>query len=346
MAKSNITKFFHNGHTYELEYGGWLNHRNDKASEALFEVYTNDIYLKDCTIGEYKIVKRAEYEVLENKRDMTFMKYLKQSFKTEFDMKWDDTIKAIKKAINDSCIPYLLRQKTDALVDERTTVLYQAASNGHVASTYFIATAMSDGENENCLAWLTLAHNRGHIGAAYDIAAYFYRTGNTLDALRCLIISADGGCDIAYMTLFNIELLKRILNIEEGDRLDAMLNELIDGSHSSCARYFKAVRLLAGDTPTKGIALMERFLQTPKKKPADKDLDDTYRIQVAFTEEFLGTVLSDICSNKSPIVSLVECALKFSDPHRGKVGKPFTLSFNDYRNSVEMLKKYRTEAGA
>ena len=84
MAKSNVTKFSHNGHTYELHFGGWLNHRYSDASEALFEIYTNDIRLSDMTVGEYKSAKKAEYEALENKRDMTFMKFLKQSFKDEY----------------------------------------------------------------------------------------------------------------------------------------------------------------------------------------------------------------------------------------------------------------------
>lgn len=346
MAKPNITKIFHNGHAYELEYGGWLNHRYGEASKALTEVYSNDIHLNNTTIGEYKAAKSDEYESFKDKRDMTFMKYLRQSFKTEFDMEWNETIKGIKKAINDSCIPYLLRQKADASVEEKSTAIYLAAANGHVASTYFIATAMSDGDDENCLFWLTLAHKRGHIGAAYDMAAYFYRIGNTLDALRCLIVSADGGCDFAYLTLFNIELLKSMLSIQDSSKLDAMLNELVDGSHSSSARYFKAVRLLAGDTPTEGVAHMKTFRQTPKKKPADKDIDDVYRNQMAFTEEFLHTVLSDISSRKPPLVSLMECSLKFSDPRRAEEGKSYALSFEDYRESLEMFKKYQTNVGA
>lgn len=346
MAKLNIAKIFHNEHVYELEYGGWLNHRYGEASNALTEVYSNDIHLNNTTIGKYKAAKSEEYDSLKEKCGMTFMKYLRQSFKTEFDMEWDETIKGLKKTINDSCIPYLLHQKADASVEERTKVIYLAALNGHVASTYFIATAMSDGNDENCLSWLTLAHNRGHIGAAYDMAAYFDRKGNTLDALRCLIISADGGCDFAYLTLFNNELLKSILWIQDSSKLDAMLNELIDGSHSSSARYFKAVRLMVGATPIEGMALMESFCQTPKKKPADKDIDEVYRNQMAFTEEFLHTVLSDINSRKPPLLSLMECSLNFSDPRRVEEGKPCALSFKDYRESLELFKKFKKSVWA
>ncbi|MFE4109430.1 hypothetical protein [Kosakonia sp. YIM B13611] len=339
MAESNFTTFVYNGQTYELAYGGWLNHRYSEASEAAFEVYTDDIHLSDnMTIGAYKAIKRSEYQNIEDKRDITFTKYLKQSFKTEFGMEWDEAIKGTKKAINDSCLPYILRQKSESSADERWRVLYQAAMNGHVVSTYFIATSMSDGEDDGCLDWLALAHNREHIGAAYDMAAYFYRKGNILDALRCLIISADGGFDIAYMTLFNIELLKKILCIQDRSKFDAMLKELIGGSHSSCARYFKAVELLAGDSPGEGIALLKKFRQTPKKKPAEKDIDDTYRIQVAFTEEFLDTALIDMCSQKPPLVALMDCSLKFSDPHRGEVGKQCSLSFEAFRDSIEMIR--------
>lgn len=344
MAKSSVTKISHNGHTYGLQFGGWLNHRYGDASKALFEIYTNDIRLPDMTVGEYKSAKNAEYEALENKRDMTFMKYLKQSFKSEYGYDWDESIEGIKKAINDSCIPYLLRQKKDASVNERSMALFRAADNGHVASTYFIATALSDGKEEECLSWLTLAHNRGHIGAAYDMAAYFDQIGNTVDSLRCLIISADSGFDIAYMNLFSMDLLKRILSIQEGSKLDSMLNELIDGSHNSCARYFKAVRLLVGDTPAEGVSLLKRFRQNPKKKPADKDIDDVYYNQVAFTEEFADAVLSDISSKKHPLMSLMERSLEFANPDRANEGKSITVGFNDFRELVGVVKKERLDA--
>lgn len=172
--------------------------------------------------------------------------------------------------------------------------LFRAADNGHVASTYFIATALSDDKEEKYLSWLTLAHNRGHVGAAYDMAVYFDQIGNTVDSLRCLIISADSGSDIAYKNLFSMDLLKKVLSIQEGSKLDSMLNELIDGSYNSCARYFKAVRLLVGDTPAEGVSLLKMFRQNPKKKPADKDIDDVYYNQVAFAEKFVDAVLRDI----------------------------------------------------
>lgn len=334
MAKSNVTKFSYNRHTYELQFGGWLNHRYGDASKALLEVYTNDIRLQDMTVGEYKAYKSAEYEALGNKRDMTFMKYLKQSFKNEYGYDWDEALESIKKAINDSCIPYLLRQKKDASIDERSMALFRAADNGHVASTYFIATALSDGKEDECLSWLTLAHNRGHIGAAYDMASYFNQIGNTLDSLRCLIISADGGCDIAYMNLFSMDLLKKVLSIQEGFKLDAMLNELIDGSYSSCARYFKAVRILVGDSPEEGVVLLKRFRQNPKKKPADKDIDDVYHNQVTFTEEFVDAVLSDISSKKHPLQSLMERSHEFANTDRAKKGKSVTVGFTDFRELV------------
>jgi hypothetical protein len=97
------------------------------------------------------------------------------------------------------------------------------------------------------------------------MAAYFDQIGNTVDSLRCLIISADSGFDIAYMNLFSMDLLKKILSIQEGSKLDSMLNELIDGSHNSCARYFKAVRLLVGDTPAEGVSSLKRFRQNRRK---------------------------------------------------------------------------------
>lgn len=97
MAKLNIAKIFHNEHVYELEYGGWLNHRYGEASNALTEVYSNDIHLNNTTIGKYKAAKSEEYDSLKEKCGMTFMKYLRQSFKTEFDMEWDETIKGLKK---------------------------------------------------------------------------------------------------------------------------------------------------------------------------------------------------------------------------------------------------------
>ncbi len=335
---TKITKFSHNSKTYQLEYGGWLNHRYSKGLEALSEVHTDDIVLKNITIGDYKAAKRTEYAGLKNRKNVTYMKYLKTEFKKEFGMGFEETIKTLKQSINNSCISYLLRQNPGATVNERSIALFRAASNGHVASTYFIATSLSDKKDDSCLHWLTLAHNRGHIGAAYDIAAYLYQTGNILDALRCLIISADGGCNIAYMTLFSIDLLKSILMINECTRLNSMLDELIDGSHNSCARYFKAILLLIEGAFTEGITLMNKFRQAPKKKPSDKDIDDVYATQLAFTEEFLDAVIEDILSHKAPLVSLMDNSLKFSTPQARGKNKPSSLSFNDYQDSIEIMK--------
>ncbi|MDE8755128.1 hypothetical protein PZA22_11585 [Pectobacterium polaris] len=331
MAKKKFTTISHKSTNYELEYGGWHNHLYGDGVKALFEVFTDDVRLSDSiTVGEYKALKNEEYRALPDTSCITFSKYLRCSFKEETGKEWDDCITLLKKRINDHATPYILRHKENVSVDERSKALLKAASNGHVASMYFIGTALKDGGDDNCLTWLSMAHNRGHVGASYDIAAYLDRVGNTLDSLRCLIIAADGGADLAYMGIFHINILMKFLKIQDVVSLDRMLDELISGSHNTCARYFKAIRLLSGTTPADGIELMRSFRQGPKKKPADELINETYYKHLDFTHEYVDLVLVDIAASEDPLNSIIARSVEFSDANRFQRGRAAAASFADF----------------
>ena len=118
--------------------------------------------------------------------------------------------------------------------------ILKAASNGHVGAMYWIGTALRDIKDDNCLLWLSMAHNRRHVGACYEMAEHIASKGNHIEALRCLIVSADGGCDHAYMGIFDIDVLINMFKIKQVSLLGNRLEELA-APHWSCAGYLKGM---------------------------------------------------------------------------------------------------------
>ncbi|EKU79516.1 hypothetical protein HMPREF9710_05221, partial [Massilia timonae CCUG 45783] len=64
--------------------------------------------------------------------------------------------------------------------------------------------------------------------------------GNYNEALRCLIVSADGGCDLAYMSIFGFEVLINMFKIKQVNLLENMLDEFAT-IHSSSSRYLRGM---------------------------------------------------------------------------------------------------------
>lgn len=335
-----VTRISHESKTYVLEIHGWHNYLRGDGVDALYEIFTDDIRLSEkVTVGEYKAAQIKAYHSLTRKPEMTVSKFLRVSFKEETGQEWDNVITRLKEKINDSAIPYLLRKKENSSVDERSYALLKAASNGHVASMYFIGTALRDGNDANCLTWLSMAHNRGHVGASYDIAAFLDGVGNKLDSLRCLIISADSGSDLAYMSIFHIDILMSFLRIQDTVSLDNMLDELMAKSHNSCARYFKSIRLLSDSVPLDGFNLLKEFSKSPKKKPKEKLIDETYQKQLDFTQEFIDAISIGIELGNNPIGSIISISKEFSDISRFEKGKPAATSFADFDKTCILVCK-------
>lgn len=333
MAKKQEVKILYNGQSYDMIIPGWHNHLYGDGSDAIYEIHTDDMILfemETTTVGDYKKQKKNEYNNLSDTAGMSFHKYLHQSFKLETGREWDDCISLLKTRINNHIIPYFLGHKKNVTVNERTQAFYRAASNGHVASMFFIGTAQKDGSNPDCLYWLSRAHNRGHVGACYEMASYFDKEGDILNSIRCLIIAADGGMDLAYMGILDIGILLNILKLKNITAFDSMLDELIRSTHNSCARYFKSVQLLASGDINNGIQVMVEFRKNTKKKPADKNLCETYYKQLDFMHEFIDLVLGDITNEISPIESIISRTREFSDIERFKIGKAASGNFADF----------------
>jgi len=135
------------------------------------------------------------------------------------------------------------------------------------------------------------------------MALHLAAKGNYIDSLRCLIISADGGCDIAYMSIFQITNLKNMLQIQ-AEPLESMLNELAEATHASCANYFKGILKLFSNNHAAGMAILKSFLKEPKKKPSENDTGEVYYNQVNIVSSFIEGVLTDIQSGVPPLISI------------------------------------------
>ena len=311
------TTVSHNDATYDLSIGNWLQHLNSSLSEALHEIATEDIVLPNRQkAGIYKTEKRAEYNALPGKSCSSAKKYLNSCSLRDFRLEWDTLISMIKQKINDSCIKLLVAQRQLSLTEQDQ--IHKAASNGHIAAMYWIGNYLRRRKDDNCLQWLSMAHNRGHVGACYEMAAYLVSKGNHIQALRCLIVSADGGCDHAYLSIFDFDILILMFKIKPVSLLENMLDELAV-THSSSARYLKGMLMLFQGKVTEGLAVLEAFSKYPKKQPPKDSIDEVYDNQIKMVSSFVEGVLADIASEIQPLDAILT---------RGK--KAGFIKFEDY----------------
>lgn len=295
-----ITVISHNNKNYALKIGSKLKHCYSDPLDALLDVFTDDIQMPNgLTAGNYKKNMKDEYNSLPNKSVLSSKKYLNESSEKDFGINWDDLIVFIKKEINNSCIPLLLKKNKRS--EEEQYKILKAASNGHIGAMFCIGTALKDGQNDDCLLWLSMAHNRGHVGSAYEIAIHLANKGNFLDSLRCLIISADSGFDIAYLNIFSIDILNNMLKIDNSELLHTMLDELIDVNELSSAHYFKGILSLFLADKFEGIAILEKFMKYPKNRPGQKYPDDIYNNQVEKVSDYIKNILTDIETGMPPL---------------------------------------------
>lgn len=293
------TSVSHNDAAYDLSIGGWLQHLHSNVSEALLEIATEDILLPNGQkAGIYKTEKRAEYNAQPAKSCSSAKKYLNSCSQRDFRLEWDKLISVLKQKINDACIPLLVAQHMLS-VTERKEIL-KAADNGHVGAMYWIGTALRDIKDDNCLLWLSMAHNRRHVGACYEMAVHLASKGNHIEALRCLIVSADGGCTHAYMGIFDIDVLINMFKIKQVSLLENMLDELA-ATHSSSARYLKGMLMLFQGKENEGLAILEAFSKRPNKQPSEDGIDMVYETQIKVVNSFVEGVLADIASGIQPL---------------------------------------------
>ncbi len=323
--KKQTTSVSHNTAAYDISIGGWLQHLHSDPSEALLEIATEDIQLPNGqNAGIYKAEKRAEYDAQPDRSCSSAKKYLNSCSQRDFRLEWDKLISAIKQIINGKCIPILLAKHKPSEREQHE--ILKAASNGHVAAMYWIGTALRDNQDDNCLRWLSMAHNRGHVGACYEMAAHLASKGNHIEALRCLIVSADGGCDHAYMSIFDFDVLINMFKIKQVSLLENMLDELA-ATHSSSARYLKGMLMLFQGKKSEGLAVLEAFSKGPKKQPPKDDIDLVYEKQINMVSGFVEGVLADIASGIQPLDAI---------PARGK--QAGFIKFEDYDEITTALK--------
>ncbi|HFF6191678.1 TPA: hypothetical protein ACGCHN_004313 [Stenotrophomonas maltophilia] len=299
MKTHQTTSVSHNGVTYDLRLGGWLKHLHSDLSEALSEIATEELYLPNRqTAGTYKTEKRTEYSTQPDKQHTSAKKHLDSCSKRDFGLEWDKLINKLKQVINETCIPLLIARRKLSLAEQRAILL--AASNGHVGAMYWIGTGLRDIKDDNCLLWLSKAHNQGHVGACYEMAAHLASMGNHIESLRCLVVSADGGCDIAFMSIFDFDVLLNMPKAKDISLLENMLDDLAT-THSSSARYLKGMLLLLQGKKTDGIAVLEAFSKDPKKQPPKDDIDVVYENQIKVISSFVDGLSKDIALGVQPL---------------------------------------------
>lgn len=322
------TSVSHNDATYDLSIGVWLKHRNGLPSVAILEIATADIQLpNEQNAGIYKAKKKVEYDALPGGSFSSAKKYLNSCSQRDFGLDWDELISKVKQIINDICVPLLLGGPKLSVTDRHQ--ILAAASNGHVGAMYWIGTGLRDSKDDNCLQWLSMAHNRGHVGACYEMAVHLASRGNHIEALRCLIVSADGGCDQAFLNIFDLSILISMSKINQFSLLENMLNELAATPYSS-ARYLKGMLLLLQGRQPEGLDVLEDFSKSPKKQPAKEDIDIVYENQINIVGIFIDSFLADIASGTQPLDAISA---------RGK--QAGFIKFEDYDEVVTAVKKMR-----
>jgi len=296
------TSVSHNDAAYDLRIGTWLQHLHSDLSKALLEIATEDILLPNGQkAGIYKAEKKAEYNAQPDRSCSSAKKYLNSCSQRDFRLEWDKLISVIKQEINDTCIPLLVAQHKLSVAEQDE--ILKAASNGHVGAMYWIGSRLRCIKDDNCLLWLSMAHNRGHVGACYEMAAHLASKGNHNEALRCLIVAADGGCDLAYMSIFDFDIFINMSKIKQVSLLENMLDELA-ATHSSSARYFKGMLMIFQGKETEGGVVLESFSKCPKRKPSKDDIDMVYENQIKVVNSFIEHILADIASGVQPLAAI------------------------------------------
>lgn len=322
------TSVSHNDATYDLSIGVWLKHLNSAPSVALLDIATEDIQLSnEQNAGIYKAEKKAEYYAQPERSCSSAKKYLNSCSQRDFGLEWDKLISKIKQVINDTCVP-LLEARHELSVAEKREIL-MAASNGHVGAMYWIGTVLRDSKDDKCLMWLSMAHNRGHVGACYEMAAHLASRGDHIEALRCLIVSADGGYDQAFMSIFDFGVLINMFKTKQVSMLENMLDELAE-TPSSSARYLKGMLMLFQGKKNEGLAGLEEFSKSPKKQPAKEDIDVVHEKQIKIVSSFVDSFLADIALGVQPLDAISA---------RGK--QAGFIKFEDYDEVVAAVKNLR-----
>ncbi|MGO4718593.1 hypothetical protein AB4071_05620 [Stenotrophomonas sp. 2MCAF14_2] len=299
MKAHKTTSVSHNGIIYDLSLGRWLGHRHSDLSEALLEIATEEICLPNGqTAGTYKAEKRNEYSTQRDRQNLSAKKHLDSCSMRDFGFEWDELVSNLKQVINETCIPLLTARHRLSVAEQHAMLL--AASNGHVGAMYWIGTGLRGIQDDNCLLWLSKAHNQGHVGACYEMAAFLASTGNHTEALRCLIVSADGGCDIAFMSIFDFDVLLNMLKTRDIILFEAMLDDFA-AIHSSSARYLKGMLLLLQGRRGEGIAALEAFSRAPKRQPPKDEIDVVHSNQIKTISDFVDGLLKDIAMGVQPL---------------------------------------------
>lgn len=304
----------HNQKNYELKIDGWFNHIDTSYQNAQSEIITDEIIIIDgIKVREFKAKAWSKYEILSDKNGLSYKQYLDQEISQIYGVNWEQCIEYLKNQINSSFIRLLTRDLSQKMTTQQQHELLKIASNGHVAAMFFIGTALADGNDENALMWLSMAHNAGHIGACYEMSIFLRKQGNTLNYIRCLILAADKGMDIAYISIFHFEHIKKIVNVNKPDEFHAMLDELITARPDSGARFFKGLLLVAEGNMVKGKKLLNSLLKRPKNKRPESEVDSTYQNQIDYAQKVIGKILDDVKKGIDPI-SAVFNVYKDSNP--------------------------------
>ena len=325
------TVVVHNDKAYSHNIGGWLRHLNSPVSEALESIAVDEIGLpNDMKAGIYKAKIKAEYDARPNLA-VSYKQHLNNTFQRDFGLDWDEYINRTTALMNAITIPLLVESRYALSEPEQREILL-AASNGHVAAMFWIGARLRNKHDDHCLLWFAKAHNCGHLGAAYEMALHLAQKGNPLEALRCLIVAADGGKEIAYLNIFHVSVLRELMfKVEQAHQLEAMLEELSTETHASCARYLKGVLCLCQGKVAEGRKILEGFMRQPRKTPPADAIGLPFEQQNQLVNSFIEGVLKDIKSGKHVLIVLAEreeqkqfVTLKDFDELVEQIGKKLT----------------------
>lgn len=339
MTTQKVSTFTHASNSYSLKVGGWNKFRDSDLSEALFAVHTDDIQLMDgISVAEYKSDMRLRYESIERGQYSSIKSFFYSGLPTQYQkslgQNWDECIATLKDRINQSCVQLLLDSDVRQLSIPEQKMIHLAACNGHVFASQWIGRKLSHKNDSDCLFWLSMAHNRGALHATYEMAEFLARQDNYVDSLRCLIISADSGNDIAYMSIFNSENLRAFLDEKALDRLDEMLKSLLVASNASCARYFQIISsIVRGDKLSRIKQLLHDFSEKPKRPiRRGEDKDESYLGQFEFAQKLALSILKNIENGSSPLEALVSQS-------QGST----SVGFKDYNEILDHFHKMASE---
>lgn len=323
----NFISIKYSGQKYNLALNkrhAYLNSDNDL--DYLYEINKDDIRLTpSLSVLEYKQVQNELYT--QQNSSLTFLKFLEQASIRDFGFNWSTLIEQRTQIIKTAWTNFFINQGM-LLRQSNINAVHEIADNGLIAAIYCLGTFYASGGRDDAVFWLVKAHNLGNLSAAYELATFMDEKKSYANAIKSLIASADNGLDHAFLTVFHPSIIDILLKAQKTDDVINILDELIESTKYSTARYLKSICYLFQNQFDEAFRLLDDCIKEPQNPLGEKGWLEKNN-QNKLVKEYLTKLKSEVFRNRKDFLKIIDI-----------LAKDFCfISFKDYREFVNACEK-------